>query len=144
MIILLQENLKRINYCRTRVNGKKFHPKRPSRQSCWNGERRKSDDDAMDQGVRQVSVAMPFIAMQLRSTKKREKGGRNPSLIDVILGCDLLQVGCKVIWGRMSRVDDVQPQSFGVGNTTPHNSALVNSHYIVTSLKFMWLFDPFQ
>jgi hypothetical protein len=94
----------------------------------------------MDQGARQVSVAMPFIAMQLRSTKKREKGGRNPSLIDVILGCDLLQVGCKVIWGRMSRVDDVQPQSFGVGN----NPAVVNSHYIVNSLKFMWLFDPFQ
>jgi hypothetical protein len=74
--------------------------------------------------------------------KKREKG-RNPSLIGVILGCDLLQVGCKVIWGRMSRVDDVQPQSFGVGNN-PHNSAVVNSHYIVNSLKFMWLFDPFQ
>jgi hypothetical protein len=53
---------------------------------------------------------MPFIAMQLRSTKKREKGGGNPSLIDVILGCDLLQVGCKVIWGRMGRADDVQPK----------------------------------
>lgn len=73
MLKLLQENLKRINYCRTRVNGKKFFPKRPSRQSCWNGERRKSDDDAMNQGVRQVSMAMPFIAMQLRSTKKEKK-----------------------------------------------------------------------
>lgn len=36
-------------------------------------ERRKSDDDAMDQGVRQVSMAMPFIAMQLRSTKKKKE-----------------------------------------------------------------------
>jgi hypothetical protein len=27
----------------------------------------------MDQGVRQVSVAMPFIAMQLRSAKEKGK-----------------------------------------------------------------------
>jgi hypothetical protein len=32
----------------------------------------------MDQGVRQVSVAMPFIAMQLRSAKK--KGKRKKSI----------------------------------------------------------------
>ncbi len=133
MLILLQENLKRINYCRTRVNGKKFHPKRPSCQSCWNGERRKSDDDAMDQGVGQVSVAVHCNATAVGEKKgKKEEIHRSLAWsLDVIcLVVKLFGFG----WAEWM----TSSQSFGVGNN-PHNSAVVNSHYIVIS--FVWSFS---